>query len=189
MRWPHRRDVLAIALIILVSGVLVMSPALDRMRGVSLDVLTALRWHVFGNAEMAAPVVVVAIDEETFNTRPFQSTPTLAWIPVIGKVLTSILDGGAKVVGLDIVYPSSIEQSEINFGDEAFGTRLRGFDRDFLRALATGSRAGKVVLGEVQHRDRPVRPAPGQRITVGQQRNIRAVNAYNDPMTSFGGYR
>ncbi len=183
MRWPHSRDAIAVTLIALLSGALCISPALDSVRGVSLDVLTALRWHVFGNrAEPAAPsAVVVAIDEETFNTRPFQGTPSLAWTREIGRVLTSIVDGGAKVVGFDIVYPASIEQSEIQFGDEALGTRLRGFDREFLRALALGSRSGKVLLGEIQHRDRPVRPAPAQRIAVGQQRNIRALNAYNDP--------
>ena len=183
MRWPQSRDAIAVTLIALVSGALCLSPALDSVRGVSLDVLTALRWQAFGNrTDPAAPsAVVVAIDEETFNTRPFLGTPSLAWTREIGRVLTSIVDGGAKVVGFDIVYPASIEQSEIQFGDEALGTRLRGFDREFLRALAVGSRSGKVLLGEIQHRDRPVRPAAGQRIAVGQQRNIRALNAYNDP--------
>ena len=183
MRWPQSRDAIAVTLIALVSGALCMSPALHSVRVISLDVLTGLRWHVFGSrADPAAPsAVVVAIDEETINTRPFQGTPSVAWTREIGRVLTSIVDGGAKVVGFDIVYPASIEQSEIQFGDEALGARLRGFDRDFLRALALGSRSGKVLLGEFQHRERAVRPAQGQRIAVGQQRNIRALNAYNDP--------
>ena len=183
MRRPHRRDAIAVLLIALVSSALLISPAFDRVRGLSLDVLTAFRWNLFGNRHdpASAPTVAVAIDEETFHTRPFEGSPTLAWTREIGKVLTAIIDGGAKVVGFDIVYPASIEQSEIQFGDEALGARLRGFDRDFLRALAVGSRAGKVVLGEVQHRDRPVRPSPGQRVAVGQQRNIRALNVYNDP--------
>jgi class 3 adenylate cyclase len=181
MRWPNSRDVLAVLLIAAASGALFLSPLFDRGRGLSLDVLTALRWQVFGNPSTPSPVAVVVIDEETFNTKPFQGSPTLTWTPAIGRVLTSILEGGAKVIGLDIVYPSSIEQSEIEFGSEALGARLRGFDREFLRSLAAGARDGRVILGEVQHRDRPVRPAPGQRIAVGQQRNIRALNAYNDP--------
>jgi serine phosphatase RsbU (regulator of sigma subunit) len=57
---------------------------------------------------------------------------------------------------------------------------LRGFDRDYLRALALGARAGKVVLGEVQHQDNPILPSPGQRAAVGFGRNIRALNLYND---------
>ena len=130
MRWPHSRDVIAVTLIALVSGALCISPALDRVRGLSLDALTALRWHVFGNrADPAAPsAVVVAIDEETYRTPPFHGTPGVAWTREIGRVLTAIIEGGAKVVGFDIVYPTSIEQSEIPFGDETLGSaaaRLR----------------------------------------------------------------
>lgn len=182
MRRISRRDALAVLVVALVSGVLFASPALDIAHGLSIDVLTALRWKIVGERydPASAPAVVVVIDEETNHTPPFEGAPSLTWTREIGRVLTAIIDGGAKVVGFDIIYPTSIEQTEIPFGDEMLGARLRGFDRDFLRALATGSRAGKVVLGEVQHRERPVRPSPGQRIAVGQQRNIRALNAYTD---------
>ena len=47
--------------------------------------------------------------------------------------------------------------------------RLRGFDRDFLRAIALAARAGKLVLGEVQLRDQPILPAPGQLRAVGER--------------------
>lgn len=159
-----------------------MSPAFDGVRGLSIDFLTALRWRAFGERRdpAAAPVVVVAIDEESFETPPFKGSPILAWTREVGRVVTATIEGGAKVVGFDIVFPTSIEQSEIPFGDEPLGVRMRGFDRDFLRALALGARAGKVVLGEVQHRDRPVSPSPGQRIAVGHERNIRALNAHAD---------
>jgi len=96
-------------------------------------------------------------------------------------VLTAVIAGGAKVVGFDIVFPTSIEQSEIAFDDGKLGARLRGFDRDFLRALALGAHDGKVVLGEAQHCDLPILPSPGQRIAVGQSANIRSLNVYNDP--------
>jgi serine phosphatase RsbU (regulator of sigma subunit)/CHASE2 domain-containing sensor protein len=124
---------------------------------------------------------VLALDEETFRTPPFEGSPSVTWTPEIGRVLSAIIDGGAKVVGFDIVFPTSIEQSAVPFGDETLGARLGGFDRDFLRALALGARAGKVVLGEVQHQDNPVMPSPGQRAAVGFGRNIRALNAYDDP--------
>src|SRR2546430_6046369 len=88
--------------------------------------------------------------------------------------------GGAKVVGFDIVLPTSIEQSAVPFGDTTLGERVRGFDRDYLRALALGARAGKVVLGQVQHQDRPLLPSPGQRAAVGFGRNIRALNVHSD---------
>ncbi|HEX9471764.1 MAG TPA: adenylate/guanylate cyclase domain-containing protein, partial [Bradyrhizobium sp.] len=94
------------------------------------------------------------------------------------RVLNAVIDGGARVVGFDIVLPSSIELSEIPFGEDSLGARMRGFDREFLRSLAKGASAGKVVLGETLRGDRP---APGQRIAVGQQMNIRPLNVYIDP--------
>jgi serine phosphatase RsbU (regulator of sigma subunit) len=170
-------------LIALAAGLLAASPALDGLRGFSIDLLTMLRWHAFGDAHPpgSSPAVVLALDEETFRTPPFEGSPSVTWTPEIGRVLSAIIDGGAKVVGFDIVFPTSIEQSAVPFGDETLGARLGGFDRDFLRALALGARAGKIVLGEVQHQDNPVLPSPGQRAAVGFGRNIRALNAYDDP--------
>jgi serine phosphatase RsbU (regulator of sigma subunit) len=170
-------------LIALAAGLLAASPALDALRGFSIDLLTMLRWRAFGDAHEPAssPTVVLALDEETFRTEPFEGSPSVTWTPEIGRVLTAIVEGGAKVVGFDIVFPTSIEQSSVPFGDETLGARLRGFDRDYLRALALGARAGKVVLGEVQHQDKPVLPSPGQRAAVGFGRNIRSLNAYEDP--------
>jgi class 3 adenylate cyclase len=179
----RRGDALAVVIIALACGLLFASPALDGVRGLSLDVLTALRWRAFGNPydPASAPAVVVVIDEDSYRVPPFKGSPSLTWTREIGRVLTAIVDGGAKVIGFDIIFPTSIEQSEIPFGDEMLGTRMRGFDRDFLRALATAARDGKMVLGEVQHGVEPIRPSPGQRIAVGQQRNIRVLNAYSDP--------
>ena len=91
-------------------------------------------------------------------------------------MLSAVIEGGATVVGFDVVFPTSIEQSGLPFGDATLGAHLRGFDRDYLRALALGARAGKVVLGEIQLSGDPILPAAGQRVAVGQQRNIRALN-------------
>lgn len=180
---PRLRAAAAAFLIALCVSALAASPAFDPLRGLSIDVLTWLRWRTFGNPHppAASPAVVVAFDEETFRTPPFEGTPTVTWTREIGRVLTALIDGGATVVGFDIVFPTSIEQSGVPFGDDTLGARLRGFDRDFLRALALGARAGKVVLGEVQHQDKPLLPAPGQRAAVGFGRNIRVLNTYSDP--------
>jgi adenylate cyclase len=170
--------VLAIALI---CGSLVAYPVLG-LRGLSLDVLTALRWRVFGAAHdpSTSPTVVIALDLDSYNTPPFKGTPTVTWTREIGRVVGAAIDGGAKVIGFDVVFPTSIEESAISMGDETIGARMRGFDRDFLRALATGARDGKVVLGEVQNGDKLILPAGGQRVAVGQQRNIRSLNVYSD---------
>ncbi len=177
-----RRHFLVAVVLAVVAGIGVATPPFDVLRGLSLDVLTGLRWQVFGNAQppAASPVVVVALDEETYRTPPFQGTPNVTWTREIGRVLTAIVEGGASVVGFDIVFPVSLEQSEMPFGEETLGARVRGFERDYLRALAGAARDGKVVLGQVQHSAHPILPSPGQRVAVGQQRNIRALNAYSD---------
>jgi adenylate cyclase len=78
------------------------------------------------------------------------------------------------------VIPTSIEQSEIPFGENMLGEKVRGFDRDFLRALAAASATGRVVLGETLGGNQPVRPSAGQRIAVRQQQNIRPLNVHTD---------
>jgi adenylate cyclase len=175
-----RRDAVAIILVALICGIVSALPSFKLIHGWSIDALTALRWEAFGTRRdpASAPLVVIALDEETSETPPFQGSPTITWTTEIGRVLNAIIDGGAKVVGFDIVFPRSIELSEIPFGDDLLGARMRGFDRAFLRSLAKGSAAGKVVLGEVLGGDGPSR---GQRIAVGQQKNIRALNTYLDP--------
>ena len=112
------RASLAALLIALVAALIVVLPALDTLRGVSIDLLTAMRWRAFGNPypPAASPTVVVALDEETFRTPPFEGTPSVTWTREIGQVLTAIIDGGAKVVGFDIIFPTSFEQSAVPFG-------------------------------------------------------------------------
>jgi adenylate cyclase len=183
MRGLRRRDAVAALLIAIVIGAVAALPAFDVLRGVSIDVLTWLRWEAYGPRydPRTSTAVVVALDEETYRTPPFADTPYVTWTRDIGNVLGAVIDGGAKVVGFDIILPTSIEQSTVPVGDQSLGEKVKGFDRDFLRALALGARAGKVVLGEAQHQDLPIRPFAGQRLAVGQQRNIRSLNLFTDP--------
>ena len=68
----------------------------------------------------------------------------------------------------------------IPFDQETLGARLRGFDRDYLRALAGAARDGKLVLGQVLGQDGPIVPSDAQRVAVGHERNIRPLNVYTD---------
>lgn len=181
------RDLVAISAIALICAAVSVSPPFKSVHGWSIDILTALRWEMFGKRHdpASSPAVVVAIDEESFRAAPFKGSPTLTWTNEIGRVLGAIVEGGAKVVGFDIVMPTSLEQSEIPFGDGVLGDKVRGFDRDFLRALASAAGGGKVVLGEVLRGDQPIRPAQGQRVAVRQQQNIRPLNVYIDPDDTF----
>ena len=67
------RTSVAVFLIVLAAGVAAASPALDPLRGWTIDGLTALHWRFFGNAypSESSAAVVVALDEETFRTPPF----------------------------------------------------------------------------------------------------------------------
>jgi adenylate cyclase len=181
---PGKRisTLIAIVLITIIAATLAAAPGSLFLRGLSLDIATALTSRLFGRAHenIASPTVVVAFDEETYETRPFKGTPTITWTGEIARVLKAVLDGGARVVGFDVVFPTTIEESEIAFENETIGARMHGFDRNFLRALAGGANEGRIVLGEVQHGADLIRPAAGQRAAVGQQRNIRSLNVYSD---------
>src|SRR4051794_24487496 len=104
MRRARLHALFAAFLIAAVASLIVASPALDTLRGLSIDILTALRWRVFGNATRAedSAAAIVALDEETFRTPPFDGTPSVTWTHEIGQVLTAIIEGGASVVGFDI---------------------------------------------------------------------------------------
>ena len=113
------RDILAVLAIALASAALFASPLFDRGRGLSLDLLTWLRFETFGvrHDPAESPAVVVGIDEESYHTPPLKGSPLPTWTGEIGHVLSAMLEGGAKVVGFDMVFRESIEQSEIPFGD------------------------------------------------------------------------
>lgn len=180
MRRIGRGDIVAAILIALLAGAAFTSPPLQTLQGLSLDILTAMRGKLVGDRRDPAtsPVVVVAIDGETYDTPPFKGSPTLTWTREIGRVLGSITEGGARVTGFDVIFPSSIEQSEIPFGDAPLGDRMKGFDRDFLIALRQISDTGKLVLGDILSNDHPDVPYRAQQVAV--RNNIRALNVHTD---------
>src|ERR1700680_909056 len=100
-----------------------------RLQGWSIDVLTALRWRVYGNhyEPSSSPAVVIGIDAETYRTPPFKDSATFLWTPEIARVLAAVIEGGARVIGLDVVFQRSIELSSIPFEGEPLGKRLHGF--------------------------------------------------------------
>ena len=176
-----RHAVFAVAVAV-AAALLAASPLCESLRGVSIDVLTALRWQAFGprHDPTTSPTVVVAIDEETHKTPPFAGTPEVAWTREIGRVIRALVDADAKVVGLDVIFANSIEQAQIPFGDGPLGARVQGFDRDFLVALRLAARSGKMVLGQVQHSSQPIAPTSAQIFAVEGQQNVRSLNYYND---------
>ncbi len=148
----------------------VMSPALDRLRGFSIDALFWLRHLVAGPRWMPrdSPSAVIAIDEESFRTPPFTGIPQALWTRELAQVLAALVDAGAKQIVFDVVYPTSVDGV------------VPGFDRDFLRALRKAADQERVILGKVQHQQLPISPSRGQSFAVHGERNIRAVNFLTD---------
>lgn len=164
------RNVAAAAVIVLAANAMVVLPFAARLDGLSIDSLFWLRDAAFGPRynPSSSLVVVVALDEETYRRPPFQNLPKVMWTRQIAVVMNAVLAGGADVIGFDVIFPTSVER------------HLRGYDRDFLIALRKASRKDRVVLGKVQHQLKPISPFAGYSFAVGHQKNIRAVNLFED---------
>ena len=167
MTW---RNAVAATLIALAANLLVAVPFSANLRGLSIDLLFLLRQAMLGprHGPAESHTVVVAIDEETYRQPPFEALPKVMWTPQIGTVIDAVIAGGARVIGFDVIFPTSVERLE------------PGYDRNFLLALRRASRAGKLVLGKVQHQEKPISPHPGHSFAVGHQKNIRAMNVFED---------
>lgn len=166
----HRRAWSALAVSASLAALILLAGPAEWLRGVSLDGLLLLRGEMFGMPRPdEAPIAIVAVDEETYRRPPFRGTPKALWTPQIGRVLDAVLDGGASVVGFDLILPTSAE------------AYLQGHDLPLLLALRRGGSTDRIVLSRVQHQTRPISPFPGLAIAVGRGRNIRLGNVFTDP--------
>lgn len=167
MRW---RDAVIAGVVPFVATALTALPAFDRLEGLSLDALFWLRHQIYGplHNPRDSPSVVIAIDEETYRRPPFEGLPKAMWTPQLARVIEVTLEGGARVIGHDVILSTSVE------------SHLPGFDRTYLMALREGARKGRIVLGKVQHLNKPISPFPGYSFAVDHQRNIRLVNLFRD---------
>ena len=165
------REIMFGAAAVAVTSLILALPALDRFDGLTLDVLHWLRDRVTAQRFNAtgSQAVVVAIDEETYATPPFSQGPKVTWTRELATVLDGLRVAGARAVGLDVIFPSTMD---------AF---TRGFDRDFRVALREAAKLNLIVLGKAQHSGTPILPERGQQIAVYGQKNIRATNFNEDP--------
>lgn len=164
-----RRSFLTGVIAALAMTLLMLLPPAEWLRGTSIDSLFWLRHQVFGPQQgpEASHAVVVAIDEESYRRPPLEGLPKVLWTPQLATVIDALLDGGAKVIGQDIVLPTTAE---------AF---LPGHDRPYLLALRRGGQSGRIVLGRIQHSAEPVAPHPSQVYAVGPE-NLRLLNLSTD---------
>lgn len=159
------------AAIVIVSGMvawLFSLPMFDRLQGLGIDSLFWLREQIVAPpAPSESPTVVIAVDEETYRQPPFKDTPYALWTPFMAEVVDGLVAAQASVVGLDIIFPTSVQPL------------LPGYDRSFLVALKKASQQDKIVLTKFQSTTKTVAPYPGYEFAVGGA-NIRAANILTD---------
>src|SRR5512132_4419048 len=147
--------VLAAVLAAAIATAAVSVPPLSILDPLSVDALFWLRKQIAAPAAAPSTVAVIAFDEETYRRPPFAGTPSALWTPELARVVEAVRAGGAKVIGLDAIFPTS-------------GQRVAaGFDRPWLEALSAAGKEGRLVLGKVQHGAKPILPHPAQTIAVG----------------------
>ncbi|HYM32388.1 MAG TPA: adenylate/guanylate cyclase domain-containing protein [Candidatus Cybelea sp.] len=160
-----------VGVLAVVLGIAAATPPGDYLTRLGIDLLLPLRTWAQGPLfpPEASSVVVVAIDEQSYRTAPFSATPKVAWTPYLGRILEAIDGAGAKVIGVDDVFPTSLDQPDL----------LRGYDRPFLLSLAKVGRPGRLVLGEVRLSATSISPYRGQLLAAGAG-NVRLLNLLLD---------
>ncbi len=155
----------------MITGLTLGLPALDRFDGLTIDILHWLKERTDSSTgrTVDSQAIVVAIDEQTYATPPFSRGPKVTWTRELGTVLDGLRTAGAKAVGFDVIFPSTMESF------------ARGFDREFRVALLKAAQQDLVVLGKAQHSDTPILPERGQQVAVFGQKNIRATSLNEDP--------
>lgn len=148
----------------------------ERADGLSVDLLYQLAKEA--QVERAVPLedrtIVIAIDEETYRRPPFydqstrRSTPQALWTPQVAEVIDAVLDGGAKVIGLDSIFSTSASAV------------IPNYDKALYQTLRKGGREERIVLAKTQHQIQPVEPDRGLVIAVGDENDVRAANTIED---------
>jgi len=147
-------------------------PLFDRFRNLDIDILHALRAATVPQppAGQESPVAVVAIDEATYNVAPFAGLPKVMWTPQIAAVQDAILAGGARVIGWDVILPTSAASYVAD----------RNFDAPLLRSLSAGRRNRRVVLGTAHFGGTRIEPNRLFIWSAGGAANLRSLNVSDD---------
>ncbi len=169
-RW-RRRATIAAALGVLVA-VPAAVPGLDYLHRLGVDFLLPLRHAAFGPLFAAedSDVVVVVIDEETYRASPFAGAPEVAWTPFLARVIEAVTAAKPRVIGLDLVYPTSLDRPGL----------VPGYDKALLKSFVKAGRAGRLVLGQVRLSQQVIVPYPSQIIAAGGADNLRTLNLLVD---------
>ena len=124
--------------------------------------------------------MVVAIDEETYETPPFKGSPTITWTGEIGRVLSAMLEGGAQRRGLRRgICQTRSNNRTFRSAKAGSATRFAASIANFCERWRQDRPPARWCSARCFAGDQPIRPSDGQRIVVRQQ-NIRPLNVYTD---------
>ena len=142
----------------------------EKFENLSLDLLTFISNHsIFGGeTNTESDIVVIAIDEHTYQRKPFKDTPKVLWTSELSEVISGVDQAGAKIIGLDVIFPTSAN------------SKIKGFDRPFLGVLKNFRETPKLVLAKAQHGAGPILPHIAQRFALRHPEHVRSVNLYTD---------
>ncbi len=156
----------------LLAGLLAALPAARDFDLRGLDFLLPLRHLAYGPLfpPGKSDVVIVAVDEQTFASPPFSATPKVAWTPYLGYVIDAVNAAGPKAIGLDMIFPTSLDRPEL----------LLGYDRPFLLALRRAADENRIVLGQAKLSGQSLAPYAGQIMAARGQDNLRLLNLQLD---------
>jgi len=164
----YRRRVIVAAVLGVLAGAAAALPQTRVWDLYGIDYLLPLRHLAFGPLfpPSKSDVVVVAIDEQTYKTDPFSNTPKVAWTPHLGGVLDAVNAAGPTAIGLDMVFPTTLDRPEL----------LLGYDRPWLMALRGAADENHLIMGEYKLSGETTTPYAGQVIAARGQDNLRLLN-------------
>ncbi|HEX9449648.1 MAG TPA: adenylate/guanylate cyclase domain-containing protein [Dongiaceae bacterium] len=176
----HRRSALIILALAIMASMVANRLFPERADGVSVDLLHAVSKQLPASPALTQPddrTVIVAIDEQTYQRPPFAHTPQVAWTPQVATVLDALLDGGARVIGIDTIFNQSLHYvgdlvPEMPDASQVFAN----YDRDLLSALAKGGRQGRIVMSYTRQGGKTIDPTRAQIAAVGGAANLRPTN-------------
>ncbi len=111
-----------------------------------------------------SPVVLVAIDDQTFENKRY-NIPQILWHHYFSDIILALADGGAKGIGLDMLLPRAL-----------FDDLVPNYSRTWLRTFVYAKRKGSpVVTGVVQLAGRMITPE-GRYLQIIGPENIGLFN-------------
>jgi adenylate cyclase len=142
----------------------------DPADGLSIDLLYLLARSakIERNATLDDRTLVIAIDEETYRRAPFEGVPSPLWTPQVATVLNAVMDGGAKVIGLDVIFSTSASAV------------IPNYDKPLRQALRRGGLEDRIVLATAMHQAKPLSPDRGLVMALGDAGDVRSANAVED---------